>query len=295
MARVCFHVIAFNSDEFLEPALEAVAPFGPIVACEGPVRHWQERGYTRSTDRTIAILQRHCAAVSVGQWPEKDAMQAEVGKLTPPDTTHVWVVDADEVWPDRVLREVIAELDQWDSMEFRFNSFWCGFDNIIGGFEEQYPVTRVQRWHPGASWATHRPPTVLAPDGQPYRALRHAGIDHTGMRFWRCNHYSYCLPLQTSRKADYYWARCPSMNIGDWFERVYLRWATGDEATRQAIEADNYGVHNWLPCVRESHGCRDSYTRPWTGEHPAPIARRLPALRAQFAEELRLCQEAERV
>jgi hypothetical protein len=124
---------------------------------------------------------------------------------------------------------------------------------------------------------------------------RHLSEAETDARGWRCCHYSYCLPFQTKAKADYYRDRSASMTIPGWFERVYLPWATGDARQRAALEDKFRGVHNWTPDCRAGHGCRDSYTRPWTGEHPEPIARRLPALRAQFAEELRLCQEAERV
>jgi hypothetical protein len=295
MAKVCFQMLAFNGEPFIEAAMEAVAPYGPIVATEGPVDYWhRDRGYTQSADRTREILRQYCAGVAFGTWAEKDEMQTAAERFIPADTTHVWLVDSDEVWPDWVLREVIASLDDLDALAFRFNSFWCGFDTIIGGFEERFPVWRIQRWYPGAHWHTHRVPTVMAPDGLPWRLHRSMSEDDTDARGWRCCHYSYVLPQQTRAKYDYYRDRSASMTVPNWFERVYLAWATGDAETRRAIESANCGVHNWLPKDREAHGCRDSYTRRWAGDHPEPIARRLPALRARFDEELRLCQEAQR-
>ncbi len=288
MASVCFQVIAHNSAEFLEAALESVAPFGPIVAAEGPDRHSIESGYGERTDATGRILARYCRAWVSDTWHDKDDMQAAVGRLTPPGTTHVWVVDADEVWPQETLAAVISVLDGYDSASFQFNSFWCGFDHIMGGMEERYGVRRIQRWHDGATWKTHRPPTVLAPDGQPYHLKRHLSEDEADAHGWRCFHYSNCLPMQTLRKWKYYEARSPDAYIHDWFNRVYLPWAHGTPAERAAIETAYQGVHNWLPRVRlHNVGDATSYTRRYYGSHPAAIERRIDSYRARFEAELK--------
>jgi hypothetical protein len=287
MARVCFQTIAFQSAEFIEAAIESVAPFGPIVATEGPVGYWRNRGFDQSEDGTMEILARHCRSVAYGCWREKDEMARAGAALVPPDTTHVFWFDADEVWHPATLANIIARLDDIDSAAFRFDSFWCGFDHVMTGFEAAFPVTRIQRWYPGATWATHRPPTVLNASGVPYRDMRHLDCDATDALGPRCCHYSYCLPDQTRRKWEYYHDRDTGACIPDWYQRVYLAWANGDAAARADIERRYLGVHNWTPARRHGEvGIADCYTARFHGEHPPSIARRLPMLRARFAAEL---------
>lgn len=283
MPKVVFQIIVLNGQPFLEPCIESLLPFGKVIAVEGAVSYWQQRGITTSTDGTNEVLDRLLGVANVrhGTWLEKDEMVRAAEGMIPADTSHVWAVDSDEIWKPQDLEKILAILDDWDSVAFRPFSFYGGFERYMAGFEEDCPPwgwQRIQRWYPGAHWHTHRPPTVLHPDGQPMRAHRHLTpnkTDKMGVRFW---HYSYCLPFQMRAKADYYRFRNPRGTIPNYFEQVYLPWVHGDDAEKSRIEQRYRGVHNERGHV--------AYTQPFTGEHPEVIARRLPELHERFAREL---------
>lgn len=280
---ICFQLITFNSDYILEPVLQSILPYGPVVCVEGPVRYWQDRGYTTSTDRTNDLLATYLPAARIvrGQWAEKDEMVWAAERLIPLETDVVWSVDSDEVYPPELIERVLAELDEWDSVEFRPYSFFGGFERYMTGYEQDPPCgwQRVQRWQPARHWHTHRPPTVLAPDGRPWRQHRHLGRNESERRFGRFFHYSYVFPQQLKDKTDYYHSW--SQTLPNYFERVYLPWVRGDARQKQAIEHTFDGVHDWLPQRRGP-----CYTAPFNGEHPQVIQDVLPQLRARFAKEL---------
>lgn len=279
--RVVFQMIVFNSDYVLPQVLESVLPYGKVIATEGPVRYWQKRGYTTSTDKTNVILNQYGIPTLHGQWPEKDAMVNAGLERIPDDTEYLWALDADEVWPARTIEKVLELLSTGiDSMSFKPYSFYGGFERIMGGFEEDFEWHRIQRWYPGALWQTHRPPTIMALDGKPWR--QHLHLDHLststlGLRFY---HYSYVFPLQMRDKADYYHDMDPTGTIPNYFERVYLPWVTGSIANKAAVEALFAGVHNWLPARRGA-----CLTRPFFQQPPA-IESVLPELRRRWKAEL---------
>lgn len=276
MSKVCFQLIVFNGDYVLEPVLESIKPFGPIVVTEGPVRYWMERGFETSTDRTNEILHDLVGMESIvhGQWSEKDEMMNAAIHLIPQDTTHVWMVDADEVWEPSVLAQVIAQLDRWDSVAFKPNTFYGGFERVLTGFELRAEWIRIQRWHARAHWQTHRPPTVLDPRGVRYHDLRHWDAPITFA------HYSYVFPKQVKDKVDYYESWGAGV-IPNYFDQVYLRWVRGNLRQKAHVEVENKGVHEWLPARRG-----DCFTKEFTGKHPEPIARRMMDLTERFEEEM---------
>lgn len=276
MAKVTFQMLVFQQDYVLEQALAALRPYGRVIVTEGPVEYWWRQGDLISTDRTLSILRRSVPKDCVvrGQWAEKDAMMRAAQHLIPPDTTHVWMVDADEVWEPRAIERVLAQLDHWDSVGFKPHTFFGGFERVLTGFEMQAEWIRIQRWHPGAEWHSHRPPTVLAPDGVPYRRKHHW---ESAERF--C-HYSYVFPEQVRRKVAYYESWGAGV-IEHWFQRVYLPWVMGDDGAKRRVEREFHGVHEWLPARRG-----DCYTEPFRGQHPASVLAVLPELRARLAREL---------
>lgn len=282
MSQVTFQIIVFNGEHFLEPALKSLLKFGRVVAVEGPVKYWQDRGFKTSTDCTNEILHAYLPATHIahGQFAEKDEMMNVGAAMISSDTTHVWQVDADEVWDTPTLTAILAELDAWDAVSFKPRTFYGGFERCMGGFEERFEWMRVQRWHKGAQWETHRPPTVLAPDGAPYKSKRHLHSEMTAARGLRFFHYSYVYPSQVKAKTDYY----TSWNAGvirDYFARVYKPWVLGDAKEQRTIENDYDGVHEWLPTRRG-----DARTYPFAGEHPRHIDHALVPLKRRLAMEL---------
>lgn len=275
MAKITFCMIVLNGDAVLRECLAALLPYGKVVVAEGPVGFFARQGIRTSTDRTNDILRELVGPENVihSQFREKDQMMNAVNHLIPDDTTHVWMVDSDEVWRPSDIEAVIAQLDEYDSVAFKPDTFFGGFDHILTGFEQRFTWYRIQRWYPGAKWATHRPPTVLSPDGKPWRECRHWDAPY------RFAHYSYVFPRSVKAKIAYYESR--NHIIPDYFQRVYLPWALGNDITRRVIEDEFDGVHEWLPAARGD--CR---TQPFTGTHPPAIAGSLPRLRARFEKEL---------
>ena len=289
MVKLCFQMIVFNSDHVLGEALRSVLPFGPLVVTEGPCGYWKQQEHTTSTDQTNAILEEHehygqgILGVVRGQFVEKDAMVNASVKLVPDDTTHIFVVDADEVWRKQDLKRVIETLDYFnaDSMSFIADSFFGGFDRIMTGFERDYKVTRIQRWYPGAWWATHRPPTIKDPQGRPYQLSTH--IDAMAMLAMGVTmpHYSYTFPSQAVNKHLYYSHYQPGITIPNYPAEVFMPWVRGTDEERQEIEKRWKGVHNFIPSYR-----KESFTEPFVGKHPQEIENNREKLQQRIQEEL---------
>lgn len=277
MTQVTFQMVVFNGDYVLEQVLEPLLLFGDVIVTEGPVAYYTQRGYKSSTDRTNEILHQFIKPRHIlhGQWQEKDAMMCAGADRIPRGTTHVWMVDADEVWEPAAIRRVLELLDNFDSVSFKPHTFYGGFERVLSGFEMEQTWYRIQRWYPGAQWRTHRPPTVLHSDGKPMREHRHWNSSEC---FY---HYSYVFPQQVCSKIAYYesWG---SGVIPDYFHRVYLPWVEGNEEQKRMIESEYNGVHEWLPKRRSA-----CFTRAFTNIHPDTIKQQLPQLRQRFLSELR--------
>ena len=281
LSKVCFQLITFNSDEFLDEAISTVEKFGTVVATEGPVRWWAQRGFTQSTDKTLSILAKHKVRYVSGAWQEKDQMANASIHLVPEKTRWLWVFDSDELYHTEDIERVLGllETEQYDAVAFKALSFFAGFENTMGGFEYNFPVHRIQRYYPGCQWATHRPPTINAPNGLPWREHKFLSEKDTEQLGIFLHHYSYCLPRQTKAKIKYY--ESMGGTIPSYFQEVWLRWARGDAEERQRIENIYDGVHNWIPSRRGA-----SRTIPFQGKHPLIIEQSLPRLRERFDREL---------
>lgn len=282
--KISFQLIVWNDDYVLEPMLKSIMPFGEVYVCEGPVGYFAKQGFGTSTDRTNEILHQYLPEEHIkhGVWSEKDEMVNVALGLMPGDTDFVFEVDADEIYKSDDLAKIVdlLESDNYDSMAFRFISFYGGFSRIMGGFEYNFETHRIQRYYPGCQWKTHRPPTILAPDGKPWREHRHLGHIATSDMGIFVYHYSYVWASQMKRKALYYHAR--GGTIDDYFQRVYLPWVLGNPSARQIIEDEFDGVHDWEPVNRGE--CR---TLEYLGEHPKEIIKVMPELLDRFDDELR--------
>jgi len=293
---LCFVMIVFNSDYVLGESLRSILPFGPLVVTAGPCGYWREAGYKTSTDNTNNILDAHrdfgrgIIDIVHGQFSEKDEMMNATAHLVPEDTTHVFMVDSDEVWRKRDIEKIIGLLEngRYDSVGFTADSFFGGFDYILGGFERDFEVIRIQRWYKGARWATHRPPTVLSPLGQPWATQRHLGAKETLQLGITMPHYSYVFPSQVAMKHVYYSHYAPGITIPNYPDEVFLPWVMGDEKKRAEIEEKWSGVHNFVPQYRGP-----CFTMPFNGEHPKEIENNIEELKDRIAREVLGFTEAE--
>ena len=283
--RVTFVGMCFQAEHFLESAIEAVKPFGRVCFVEGPTEFYQRQGFQTSTDRTNQILADLIGEENVvhGQFVEKDEEAAATEQLIPSDSEFIFWVDSDEIWRKSDLEKIFAILDsgQVDSMAFKADSFFGGFDRVLSGWERAFEVHRVMRWRENPHWVTHRPPTVNAADGVPWRLKRHLSHNETEAMGLSMPHYSYVTPSQVKAKAAYYADYSPAICIKNYYRDVFIPWVAGTPEQRAAIEDRWRGPHNFLPSYRG-----DCFSRPFEGEHPEEIRKRLPGLNRRLKNEI---------
>jgi len=291
--KLTFGIIVFNGDFFLRQVLESIYPFAhKICIAEGPVAWWRGKGHVVSTDKTNEILRRfpdkkkkiQVVDGSKCNWREKDDQCRAWFNLVPSDTDYVVCNDADEVHTPENLERLIHYLERAKptSVGFKSQSFFGGFERIIGGFERDHSFKRVLQYAHGCTYRTHRQPTLAI-----------AGVDimgrdvtgnqlhaETGIEMW---HASYVSPLGVKNKIRYYEGAVISAGncIPNYFSEVWLPWVQHPEQ-REAIEKKWKGVQEFMPTARG-----ECYTEPFTGTHPAIIQRDMPLLKQQFAAELK--------
>jgi hypothetical protein len=280
MVKVAFVMLIYNDDYVLSPAIKAIRSFGQIYVAEGPVKYYQDNPLV--PDGTHDILHSLIPNENIvhGQWPEKDEQCNAMLHLVPDDVTHIWEIDADEVWRPNDVRQILDVLEEVDSMSFRTWSFFGGLGRYMTGFEEDFEFHRIKRWYPGVRFSTHRPPTMLAPDGWPWREHNHWNHEKTDRMGWRIFHYSYVFPSQVKKKAAYYWNHDSGSQIANWYEDIYWQWVCYPER-RKDIESCYKGVHNWRPSIRG-----ECYTARFSLPHPPTIREEWVALHKRFNREL---------
>jgi hypothetical protein len=277
--KIAFGMIVFEGDYVLQECLDAVYPYAEqILVAEGPVSYWRERGRTTSTDRTNEILDSYYdphnkLTVVHSQFREKDDQCRAYMPHLRDDIDYIWNLDSDEVYKGLDLEKMInlLEEEQYTSVGMRSCSFYGGLDRYIGGFEQAKDnFLRIFKVYPGATWKTHRPPTIISPKGSPVLPEKHLDSDtlwyEHGIQMY---HYSYVFPSQVKNKLEYYKAAVSKNNCHpDYFNQVYLPWVTGDDRMKRIIEDCWAGVHEFRP---ESRG--PSYTIPFEWTHPTVIDR----------------------
>ena len=143
--KIAFGMIVFEGDYVLKECLESVYPYASqILIAEGPVQYWQDQGRTTSTDNTNLILNNFPdpekkIKIVHGQFTEKDQQCNAYMKFLNEDIDYLWNLDSDEVYKSKDIEQMIDILDRekYTSVDVRSCSFYGGFDNYIGGFEQQ--------------------------------------------------------------------------------------------------------------------------------------------------------------
>ncbi len=263
--NVTFAMIVFNTDFVLENVIRNVLPFAhKMIVIEGPVRYWQNKGYTTSTDRTNEILEKFPIQVLHGQWEEKTQMCQAFMPFIPPDTHYIWTIDADEVFRPEDIETTIQVLEQQRprTVGFRSKTFFGDFQHIMGGFERRHSFKRILKYTPGCVYKTHRPPT-LDPPGEGWDIPGHEMAEY-GVEIY---HYSYCFARGVRDKVAYYESDVIKKGdcIPDYFNQVWLPWVTRPDR-RMAIERIHHGVHEFQYGVRG-----DAYTERYNGDHPIAL------------------------
>ena len=202
------------------------------------------------------------------------------------DIDYFWQVDSDEIYKSEDIKKVIEllKVEKPTSLGVKSCSFYGGFENYIGGFEEATDnFLRIFKVYPGSKWLTHRPPTMAHRLDAPVLPEKHINSDQlyekTGVLMY---HYSYVFPTQVSKKIFYYKAKVSTFKcIDNYFEKIYLPWVKGSTSDRALIEELFVGVHEFKPQFRGS-----AKTKKFEGSHPASIQNNMALLKNRFREEL---------
>jgi glycosyltransferase involved in cell wall biosynthesis len=291
--RVAFGMIVLNGDYVLRQCLESVYPFAnQILVAEGPVKYWQDRGLTSSTDDTNAILDtfpdpERKIIVHHGQYNEKDDQCNAYMKYLRPDNDYIWNLDSDELYKPADTELLLKTLEEgrYTSVGFKSCTFFGGFKHKLTGFEERAEFNRIQKVWPGAVWLSHRPPKILNALGATLWPERHLDFETLAAIGIRMYHYSYVFPKQVQKKVTYYREFLnKDGTIDHYFDRVWLPWVRGDSKRKDSIENEFDGVHEFLPSKRGS--CR---TEEFKGTHPAVIVRDMAQLQEKFDHQLKEC------
>jgi len=270
--KFSFVMIVLNGMPFIEYSLKSVYEFAhEIIIVEGAVEKcmFAANPDGSSTDGTLEFIKsfpdrQNKIKLIQGKWPEKCEMQNEALKYVTGD--YVWLIDSDEVYKKEDMEKVKALIRADPSItQFNFNgdNFWKGLDYIFVSpkfFETGAHWRRVFKFVKGASFTTHRPPTMIWPGSDKTTEQMHL-LDGTITRQMGIipYHYSYVLDKQVRQKIELYnkynWSDKWGINLLEWYNECFLKWTPEN---REQIEA-RYPV--WT-------GDGDSRTQLFTGTHP---------------------------
>lgn len=249
LPRVTFGLRVFNGEPFVRYNLRALYPLAhQIIVVEGALsdaaRMATPEGH--STDGTLDTLNRFIreddpdnkleVVIKDGFWSRaEDQMRAFARRAT---GDYLWMVDIDEFYRTDDMRAVLGMLrtdTDITAVFFKQITFWGGFDYVADGWylrqrqgEGPGVVLRLVKWGDGYRYASHRPVTILDPDGKDLsygKALDGENLAKEGRFMY---HYSLVFPRQVREKAEHYfragWADAP--RIKTWAEKAYfqLRW-----------------------------------------------------------------------
>lgn len=286
--KIAAGIIIFNSDFVLKQVLDSIYPYmNQILISEGCVKYWADKGFTTSTDKTNEILANYPdpdkkITIVHGTYSEKTEQANAYMKHVAPDTDYVWNIDADEVFKAKDIEKIIEllEKEKYTSVGFRSLSFYGGFERYLTGAELHHEFIRIQKYHPGAMWQSHRPPTITLPEGMSKKHLSFETLAQMGIYMY---HYSYVFPRQVQEKIGYYENAVIKKDgcIPNYFNEVYLAWVRGDLEQKYRVEQTYRGVHEFIPKDRG-----DCFTERFTLEHPFVITRDMQDLKDKFQKQL---------
>ena len=291
--KIAFGMIVFEGDYVLEACLRQVYPHAAqILIAEGPVKFWQEKGRTTSTDRTNAIIDNfpdpeNKIKVVHGQFSEKDEQCSAYMQFLDDDIDYLWNLDSDEIFKSEDIDKLISIMEEegYTSADVKSCSFYGGFDRYIGGFEERKGnFHRIFKVYPGSKWLTHRPPTVVHNPEIKTIPNRHIDGDMLWYRYGiRMYHYSYVFPKQVANKIEYYEAKVSRDKcFKKYFETIYLPWVQAEtDEQKFKIEMINNGVHEFIKSTRPH-----TFTKRFEGSHPLEVQKLLPEYEERIRNEM---------
>lgn len=270
LPRVTFGIIVLNGEPFTRFCLRALYPFAHEIivvegACMAAAGVATPDGH--SSDGTLETLYQFQAEEDPekkmqiitrdGFWSEKDEMSQAYSLRATGD--YLWQVDIDEFYKPEDMRtvlEMLSHAPRITAVSFEQITFWGGFDYVVHSwYLRQYQrfFHRLFKWGPGYQYVTHRPPTVLDPEGRDLRTLNWLTGKELARRGIFLYHYALLFPKQVSEKCEYYgsapWAR--RERAQQWARDVFMN-----------LE-NPYRVHNVYDYP--------SWLERFTGDHPPEI------------------------
>ena len=287
--KITYGIIVLNGDFLLRQVLDSIYDSAhAICIAEGSVKYWREQGVINSTDETIRIIKEfpdkeNKIRLVQGTWNEKTDQCQAWFNLVPEDTDYVWCVDSDEIHTAENIEKVKQYLNDKKptSLGFQSDSFYGGFEYIIGGFEREHSFKRILQYKKYSTYLTHRQPT-LALNGYPIKGNDILGsqlFKDTGVSMW---HGSYISPKQVYEKIRYYENSVISKGncIPNYFKDVYMNWVTHPDK-RIEIEKKWNGVQEFMPHARGA-----CFTEKYKGKHPLVISVSMSELITKFENQL---------
>ena len=289
--KIAFGTIIFNGNNTFEESLKTIYPYASqILIAEGPVKFWQDKGFTTSIDGTNEMLDSfpdpdNKMKIVHGQYSEKLEQTNAYMQYINDDIDYLWNLDSDQVFKPEDIEAIIGILEKsnktYTLVKVSSITFFGGFDRYITGFEEAAGFPALYRVYPGSRWLKHRYPTMKHKQ-KPLKekVLKAQFLTNKGIRLY---HYSAVFALHVSQKIKYYTELIGNgIIIDNYYTDVWRKWIYGNRAMKKAIEKHYKGVHEFKP-----HKRGDSYTKRFTGEHPKLIKENMEKLRNKFHKQLK--------
>ena len=226
--KVTFGVIVLDGMPFLPYTLRALYPFAHQIvvvegaapgaagiatadghSCDGTLQELRRFAREEDAEGKLVVVTAEDEGHADGFWPgEKDEQSRAYAVRATGD--YLWQVDVDEFYlpghMERVLG-LLARRPDVTAVTFPTLTFWGAPDCSVDGWflrRGAGDYHRLFRWEPGSSYATHRPPTVLDPQGRDTRDL--VWLDASAVRRLGVvmYHYSLLFPKQVFEKVEYY-------------------------------------------------------------------------------------------
>lgn len=294
--KISFGMIVLNGEPFVRHNIRALYPFAHQIiivegACraasavatpdghsiDGTVQAIEALSRDEDPERKIVLVSAKDEGYVDGFWPEKDEMSWAYARRA--TGNYLWQVDSDEFYHEDEMGRLLAVLERErpDAVSFPMLTFWGSTKYLVNGYylirDNAREYHRLFAWGPGYRYKTHRPPTVLDPEGVDTRTkrwIRARELERLGVHLY---HYSLLLPRQVFNKVSYYKERV-DYPIDSWEESVYRR-----------LEKP-FRVHNVYQHI--------AWLERFRGRNPAAIGAMMADIRSGRASmELRDCADVE--
>lgn len=278
-------MIVHNGEPFIRYNLENLYPHAhEIIIVEGAVEKFRHAATPdgHSLDRTVEIIKSFPDTQGKikliqrdGFWPEKDEMSNAYMEQCTGD--YIWQVDVDEFYKSSDIESIIKLLSNnpdIDRIDVKTVNFWHCFRAVINGASYLYGADefrRIFRFRPGYRYLTHRPPTVIDPQGKVVCSDKMVSAGELKQKYGiLLYHYSYVFSAGVRSKSNYY---------------AQMGWGNGCEDGAGWVEKNWEKFKN--PLRVHLIKFPPSWITPFEGKHPDVIETMIREI--DFREDKKIC------